>query len=129
MGTLDEIRESTRPELEGWLAEAQERRRALEWEMVQLDAEIARARSWLGEHGGDAGPAKGRMTLHGAMELVLREGGNRGMKAADLARAIADRDLYRKGDGDHAGQHQVQARVSNYPDRFVRDSGVIKLRA
>jgi hypothetical protein len=121
---LDEIRESTRPALERWLAEAGARRATLEGELRDLDAEMARARSWLGEAEKPHGP----MTLHAAMELVLEEAGNVGMRAGDLARAIAERDLYRKGDGEHAGAHQVQARVSNYDYLFVRENGLIKLR-
>jgi hypothetical protein len=121
---LEEIRESTRPALERWLSEAMRKRAALGRELRDLDVEIARARSWLG----DSVIPTSRMTLHAAMELVLREGGNVGMKAGELARVIADRDLYRKGTGEPAGMHQVQARVSNYDDVFVRENGLIKLR-
>jgi hypothetical protein len=124
---LEQIRESTRPEVERWLAGAEGRRRALETDIRQLDAEIATARAWLGE-AGEREKRPALMALHDAMELVLREGGNRGMKAPDLARTIADRGLYRMRDGREADVHQIQARVTNYSDRFVREGGLIRLR-
>jgi hypothetical protein len=124
---LEEIMESTRPALERWLADALDRRRELEEELRGLDGEVARARAWLGGEA-EKPPAPGRMALHEAMELLLREGDNRGMKAADLSRAIAGRDLYRMRDGRRADVHQIQARVTNYQDRFVREGGLIKLR-
>lgn len=56
-----------------------------------------------------------QMALHEAMVMVLT--GNGGiMHGDDLAREIADRDLYRRQDGAHAAAHQLRARAVRYPD-------------
>jgi hypothetical protein len=69
------------------------------------------------------------MTLQDAMALVLTDGGNVGTKPVDLAEAVSERDLYRMRDGRRVGLHGIQARVTNYSDRFVREGGLIRLKA
>ncbi len=53
-------------------------------------------------------------TLHEAMVVVLREFGGV-MYSEDLARVIAERNLYRRDDGQHALAHQLRARAGRYP--------------
>jgi hypothetical protein len=48
------------------------------------------------------------------MVVVLREFGGV-MHSEDLARVIAERDLYRRGDGQHPPAHQLRARAVRYP--------------
>lgn len=57
------------------------------------------------------------LTLHEAMVVVLREFGGV-MYSEDLARSISERDLYRRGDGQHAPAHQLRARAVRYPSLF-----------
>jgi hypothetical protein len=54
------------------------------------------------------------LTLHEAMVVVLRECGGV-MHSEDLARVIAERDLYRRRDGQHPSAHQLRARAGRYP--------------
>jgi hypothetical protein len=58
--------------------------------------------------------ARMRRTLHEAMVVVLREHSGV-MSSEDLARVIAERDLYRRADGDHPRPHQLRARAMKYP--------------
>ncbi len=131
-GGLDRIRQNTRREVQAALDAALTERERVEARLRDLDAEIALARKWLGDDA-PAAPApagsSGSLSLHGAMELVLREHGGGGMKPADLAEEIERRGLYRRRDGLPAGSGQVQARVSNYPRLFERAGGLIRLRA
>lgn len=52
--------------------------------------------------------------LHEAMVLVLRDHDGV-MYSEDLAREIAQRDLYRRKDGGHAPPTQLRARAAKYP--------------
>ena len=54
------------------------------------------------------------MKLHEVMVEVLREHGEV-MYSEDLAREIARRDLYRRGDGTHPSAAQLRARAAKYP--------------
>lgn len=68
-----------------------------------------------------------QMTLHEAMITVLQERGTP-LSAPELADEIERRGLYHRRDGRPAGGGQVHNRVNQYPNLFVRDSGLIALR-
>ncbi|MGH2655929.1 MAG: HTH domain-containing protein [Actinomycetota bacterium] len=123
---LSRVRERTRAEVQAALAAAQTDLADLDERRRRLQEEIDAAHAWLGtpEHNGDTG----RLSLHEAMALVLRENGNQGMRAPELATEINRRDLYRMRNGSPAGAHQIHARVHNYPDMFVRVEGTIRLK-
>lgn len=117
--------QATRGEMEAFLAEAEREIEELERRRSELLRAVSGARTWLGLEGrGEVGP----MPLHYAMALVLRDHGNEGMRAPELTDEINRRGLYRMRDGRPADAHQVHARVHNYPERFVREDGRIKLR-
>jgi hypothetical protein len=62
-------------------------------------------------------------TLHEAMVLGLHEHGGV-MSSEDLARLIAERDLYRRPDGEHPPPHQLRARAVKYPHLLeAKDDG------
>ncbi|MFL5799327.1 MAG: hypothetical protein ACJ77A_15515 [Actinomycetota bacterium] len=145
MGDLDQPLDQARPHLEKWLGAAlvEEKQLELDYEertkaLNDLRARIDSVERLLarGDDSGFAGAAPDPSgptgppprTLHEAMALVLEESGNRGMKPDGLARTIAERDLYRMRDGRPANPHQIQARVTNYQDMFVRERGLIRLR-
>lgn len=67
------------------------------------------------------------MTLHEAIERVLIEYG-RPMATGEIARAIAEKNLYKKSDSDSLTPSQVAARVNNYPDLFDRLGDEVALR-
>jgi hypothetical protein len=122
---LSAIREASRPEVEAWLIDAARELEALDSQRTKLQDEVALARAWLGQ---DEDGARGDLALQNAMALILREGGNVGMRAPALAREINERNLYRMRDGRPVDPHQIHARVHNYPELFVRESGLIRLR-
>ena len=68
-----------------------------------------------------------RMTLHDALARVLRESGNEGLTARELADAVNRRGLYQKRDGSPVEVNQVQARVNNYGSIFEKDGSVVRL--
>lgn len=122
--SLGRARQATRREMEAFLAEAEREMQELEGRHSELLKAVAAARTWLGVGGGRE---EGPMALHDAMALVLRDHGNEGMRAPELADEINRRGLYRMRDGRPADAHQVHARVHNYPDRFAREDGRIRL--
>lgn len=124
MSFLDEIRNSTRADVENALAEAKARHHELEIELRRVEREIDLAENWLGT---PKTPARPR-TLQDAMIAVLQEQGNHGLKPAELADAVTARGLYRMRDGRPVGAHGIQARVTNYPHLFVRENGRIRMR-
>ncbi len=75
--------------------------------------------------GSGTAPAAAQMTLHLAMETVLREMG--AMRAGDLAAQINSQRLYRMRDGRPVEAQQIHARVNNYSDRFVKQGTFIDL--
>ena len=130
---LAEVRERVRPEVEAALARARSELQGIDRRRRELLGEIERAEAWLGtEDDNPEAPEKeektlASMTLHGAMEAILREWGP--TRITKLAEEIDRRGLYKRRDGRPAGAHQVHARVHNYPDSFVRvRPGVVGLR-
>lgn len=128
---LAEVRERVRPEMERALSRARRELEGINRRRQELLGEIERAEAWLGVDDDRSGPdvevPNGKMTLHGAMEAIIREWGP--TRITKLADEIDQRGLYKRRDGRPAGAHQIHARVHNYPDRFVRVSpGVVGLR-
>lgn len=70
----------------------------------------------------------GHVTLHVAMQMVLKDAPNRKMRPADLAAAIHARGLYRMRDGRPVERQQIHARVGNYENLFEREGSFIKLK-
>lgn len=123
---LSDVRERMRKEVEEALDRA--RRELAGWERrcQELREEIQQAEAFLGLEE-DGGEGEGQMTLHGAMELILKEWGP--TRITKLADEIDKRGLYRRRDGKPPGAHQIHARVHNYDDMFERVSpGVVGLK-
>lgn len=74
-----------------------------------------------------AAAASERLTLHAAMRQVLENAPGGMLRAADLAKEIERRGLYRMRDGRPVEAQQIHARVGHYPDDFGRDGTFIKL--
>jgi hypothetical protein len=123
---LRDIREGTRSEVEAWLQIASDEIAELDRRRAALLDDMDLARVWLGLNGRPTQSSD--LSLQDAMVLVLREGANSGLRAPQLARMINERNLYRMRDGRSVDPHQIHARVHNYPQLFVRNAGVIRLR-
>jgi hypothetical protein len=94
--------------------------RAREQELVAL---IDRAEAALGHSIPDE-----RLTLHEAIAVVLRDGGNEWMTTRELADEVNRRDLYRKRDGSPVESNQIHARAKNYDHLFDKDRQNVRLR-
>lgn len=69
-----------------------------------------------------------RRTLHEAMTIVLRDAGG-WLDREELARRIADQDLYHRRNGGVADGDQMRLRVRKYPDLFQgSDSRCTRIR-
>jgi hypothetical protein len=70
------------------------------------------------------------LKLHEAMDAVLRDApGDGWMDRDELARRIAERDLYHRRDGSTADGDQMRLRVGKYPHLFVgSDSRCSRIR-
>jgi len=66
------------------------------------------------------------MFLHEAIEAVLRDT-NRPMTATNISDEIDLRKLYGRGDNEPIPANQIHARVSNHPELFEREDGLIRL--
>ena len=62
-----------------------------------------------------------RMSLHEAMETVLKDSPSKRLTAYEIAVQIEERRLYRMRDGRSVEPQQIHARVGNYPQLFMRD--------
>ena len=109
------------------LVEARTELQALQAREAELEQQIAHAEAVLGE-GPASIPRERKMTLHDALALVLREGGNKGLTARELADAVNRHGLYHKRDGSPVEVNQVQARVNNYGSMFEKDGPAIRLQ-
>lgn len=87
--------------------------------LLAFDADVVRLRTEV---------AVGHVTLHVAMQMVLKDAPNRMMRPADLASAIHARGLYRMRDGRPVETQQIHARAGNYEDLFEREGTFIKLK-
>jgi HB1, ASXL, restriction endonuclease HTH domain len=108
------------------LVEARTELEALQTREAQLARQIADAEAALGESPVST-LGERKMTLHDALAHVLREGGNEGLTARELADAVNRRGLYHKRDGSPVEVNQVQARVNNYGSIFEKDGPAIRL--
>lgn len=111
--------------IEAALAEARAELADLDARRAELEALIAQGEAALS--GGQVSVATSAMTLHEAMELVLRDA-KAPMTARQLADAVNERGLYRKRDGTPVEINQIHARTSNYESIFEKDGTLIKLR-
>lgn len=66
------------------------------------------------------------VTLHHEIEAILRDRG-RTMTTGEIADAINQRGIYRKGDGTPVRSSQVAARISKHRELFVRMGSDIDL--
>jgi hypothetical protein len=127
---LKSILESARPQLEAGLAAAESELQALEERRVELLALINQARAALGQT--DVSPSsradEPRLTLHEALALVLREGGNDLLTVRELTDQVNGRSLYRRRNGSPVEANQVHARIKNYPKLFEKSGSRVRLR-
>src|SRR5690348_12532686 len=63
----------------------------------------------------------GKMTLHSAMQKVLRESQSGRLRAGEIIAEIKRRHLYRMKDGRLPESQQIHARASHYPELFGKD--------
>jgi hypothetical protein len=119
---LDEALAAATPAIRDALLGAERELERLGDQKRELESKVERARAVLGE-------SYARLTLHAALELVLREHGNDWMEVRDLARIVNERDLYRKQDGSRVEANQIHARTTNYADVFEKDRSRVRLRA
>lgn len=128
MSDLRTVLERNRPAIEAGLTEA-------ERELAQLDARreellglISRAHAVLDEAPPTAmKPHAERLTLHEAIQLVLRENGNEWMTVRELADEINNRGLYEKRDGSPVDPSQIHARANKYQQMFEKDGRRLRL--
>ncbi len=91
---------------------------------MELEGLIERGRLVLGVEDPKVEP----LTLHAAMEVVLREHGD-GLSAPELARELNKRHLYRPRKGGPVEPGQIHARAGAYQGLFARQQGRIILRS
>lgn len=63
----------------------------------------------------------GKMTLHSAMQKVLRESQTGRLRAGEIIAEIKRRNLYRMKDGRLPESQQIHARASHYPELFGKE--------
>jgi hypothetical protein len=113
---LKSILESARPQLESGIAAAEAELEALETRRLELLALIGQARAALGQPGvAEASVGGGRLTLHEALALVLRESEDEWMTVRELTDQVNARNLYQRRDGSPVEANQVHARTKKYP--------------
>lgn len=128
MSDLRNALEQSRPAIERGLAEAERELAALDARRQELLALISRARAALGETAlAMTSPQAERLTLHEAMEVVLRENENEWMTVRQLADTINERGLYEKRDGSLVDPSQIHARANKYHAMFEKDGRRVRL--
>jgi hypothetical protein len=128
MSDLEKALEQNRPAIEAGLTQAERELAELDARREELLALIARARAALGETPRTvAKSATERLTLHGAMQLVLRENQNEWMTVREVADAINQRGLYEKRDGSLVDPSQIHARANKYQAMFEKTGGRLRL--
>src|SRR4051794_11289662 len=127
---ITELVTEHRQDIEVDLAEARAVRSEAESSFMEADREVATLEAILamGTNTTQASqPAGRRTTLHEAMRKVLQGAPGRRMLAADLAKAIDSRGLYKMRDGRPVEAQQIHARVGHYGHMFERDGQGIRL--
>lgn len=116
------------------LALAEQELAALDQRRDELTDLIDEARRILGEVPWPAptplshpSEADSTLTLHKAIEQVLRERGNAWTSARDIANEVNGRHLYWKRDRTPVEVNQIHARTKNYPLLFEKSDGLIRL--
>lgn len=73
----------------------------------------------------------GRLKLHEAMAVALRQRGNEWTKISELAEMINRQDLYEKQDGTPVEPNQLHARANRptYQTMFEKQGPMLRLRA
>lgn len=128
MSDLRKALEQSRPAIEAGLLDAERELAELDSRRDELLRLISRARAALGEGVPLATqPQPERLTLHEAMELVLRENRNEWMTVRELADAINERNLYEKRDGSPVDPSQIHARANKYQAMFEKDGRRLRL--
>lgn len=122
--TLAQVSIEHRTEIEADLAAAQ-----AEFEITQVTLETARRRVHMLE-GLLAAPGciesprvpfADQMTLHAAMQKVLRESPTGKLRAGEIIAEIDRLNLYRMRDGRLPESQQIHARANHYPELFGKD--------
>ncbi|MBA3631087.1 MAG: hypothetical protein H0W55_15700 [Actinobacteria bacterium] len=126
---LERVLEASREEIEEGLAEAEAELEECLGRCRELELLIRRANAALGrQHLPMAGRPDRTMTLHKAIESVLRENANQWMTVQELVTEVNRRGLYRKRDGTKVGANQIHARTNNYDSIFEKDGSRVRLR-
>lgn len=109
------------------LVDARAELEAVRMREAELETLIARAEAALGIATGES-PEEGRLTLHAALDEILRESNNRWMTVQELANEVNRRGTYRKKDGSAVEPSQVHARTKNYDRLFEKEGPRVRLR-
>jgi hypothetical protein len=113
--------------IEEGLADARAELETVRVREAELEALIARGEAALGIAIGDI-PEERRLTLHAALEQILRENDNRWMTVQELADEVNRRGIYHKKDGTAVEPNQVHARTKNYDRLFEKEGPRVRLR-
>jgi hypothetical protein len=126
---LEEALAMSQAAIETGLADARTELEELQARQAKLEGLIARAEAALGMADGEAErDGEGHMTLHAALEQILRENDNRWMTVRELSDEVNRRGLYRKRDGSPVDPNQVHARSKSYEDFFEKSASRVRLR-
>jgi hypothetical protein len=126
---LREALEMSQTAIRAGLDDARAELEELQARQAEVQNLIAQAEAALGMSVTDTeGDGEGRMTLHTALEYLLREDGNRWMSVRELSDEVNRRGLYRKKDGTPVEPNQVHARTKNYEHIFEKDGPRVRLR-
>jgi hypothetical protein len=124
LSALAQLCSGNRTEIEADLSAAQ-----AEYEMAQVTLENARRRihmleGLLATPSGIESPkvqTGDQMTLHAAMQKVLRESPTGKLRAGEIIAEIGRLNLYRMKDGRLPESQQIHARANHYPELFGKD--------
>jgi hypothetical protein len=127
MSELESALERSRELINAALTEARRELAALDARKAELEALIAQGEAALR---GAQAPAiqDAALTLHDALQRILRENGNRPMPVRQLADEVNQRGLYRTRDGAPVEVSQVHARTSNYDKVFGKAGSLVWLK-
>ncbi len=118
---------ANRDEIRAGIEEAEQELAQLEVRRNELIELIASGKRLLGQPPTGDVPIR-PTTLHMEMLAILREHGNPGMRAPDIARDVNRRGNYVKRDGTDVQLNQMHARVGNYPDLFEKRNSLIYIK-